>query len=498
LCTALVCIIFPISSCTNESSNDDSSRPDGVISLPLFSDVTDKAGIKSSAVHGQSGAWADVNNDDRLDLIVTNAQLRRKDARNVFLYRNDGLPFTDITERSGILNQAILKVAWGDYNNDNRLDLIVGTAMGNAPPKLYKNLGGGVFVDESTKAGVTKQGGVSHAIWVDYDRDGLLDIFQAKRGGSFLYKNQGNETFAEVSDEAGLRNSFLTRSAVWFDFDNDGFQDLFLANDGLNTLYKNDGDGSFTDITDSSGLAGDPTWRSVAACVGDYDNDGFLDLYVNNINTSRKALYRNKGDGSFADVTSASGTQDVGDGRTCSWVDFDADGRIDIFTTNHLNPSKLYRNLGNGKFEDVAPQVGLDSPIDAFAATWGDFNNDGYMDVFLTGHIGTALMKSSGNNANYLILKLRGDGSLTNTSAIGTRVELRTSSGIQIREVSGGRGCCEQDMLPLHFGLGKEKRVDILVKWTSGKQCSFNGVNVDGGKVLKLSEEACDLEEINV
>ncbi len=328
--------------------------------------------------------------------------------------------------------------------------------------------------------------------------DGFLDIFQAKPKGSFLYKNQGDGTFAEVSDEAGLGNSFFTRSAVWFDFNNDGFQDLFLANDGLNTLYKNDGDGTFSDITDSSGLGGDPGWRSNAACVGDYDNDGFLDLYLSNINSPRKALYRNNGDGTFTDVTTETGTQDIGDGRTCSWVDFDADGRIDIFTTNHLNPSKLYRNLGKGKFEDVAPQVGVDSPIDAFAATWGDFNNDGSMDVFLTGHIGTALMKSSGNNANYLILKLRGDGSLTNTSAIGTRVELRTSSGIQIREVSGGRGCCEQDMLPLHFGLGKEKRVDILVKWTSGKQCSFNGVNVDGGKVLKLSEEGCDLEEINV
>ncbi len=169
-CTALVCIIFLFSSCTNESSNDGSSGSDGVTSLPLFSDVTNRVGIKSSAVFGQSGAWADVNNDDLLDLIVANAELRSKDAKNVFLYRNDGLTFTDITEGSEIVNQAALTVAWGDYNNDNRLDLIVGTAMGNAPPILYKNLGGGAFVDESTKAGVTKQGGVSHAMWIDYDR----------------------------------------------------------------------------------------------------------------------------------------------------------------------------------------------------------------------------------------------------------------------------------------------------------------------------------------
>lgn len=469
----------------------------GVISLPLFSDVTNEVGIKTGAVFGQSGAWADVNNDDLLDLIVTNAQFRRKDARNVFLYRNEGMTFSDITEGSKIFNQAILTVAWGDYNNDDRLDLIVGTAMGNAPPILYKNLGNGVFVDESIKAGVTKQGGVSHAIWIDYDRDGFLDIFQATRGGSFLYRNQGNETFAEVSNEVGLGNSSRTRSAVWFDFDNDGFPDLFLANEGLNTFYKNDGDGTFSDITDSSGLGGDPSWRSVAACVGDYDNDGLLDLYVSNINSSRKALYRNNGDGTFADVTTETGTQDIGDGRTCSWVDFDADGRIDIFTTNHLNPSKLYRNLGNGQFVDVAPQVGLDSPMDAFAATWGDFNNDGFMDVFLTGHLGTALMKSSGNNANYLILKLRGEGSLTNTSAIGTRVEVHTGNGIQVREVSGGRGCCEQDMLPLHFGFGNEKKADILVKWTSGEQCSFKDVTVEGGRMLRISEEGCQLEDVN-
>jgi enediyne biosynthesis protein E4 len=258
----------------------------------------------------------------------------------------------------------------------------------------------------------------------------------------------------------------------------------------------NNGDGTFTDITDEAGVGGDPGWDSVAACVGDFNNDGFLDLYVVNISSSRNALYRNNGDGTFTDVTEESGTADVGDGRTCAWVDFDGDGLIDLFTTNHLNPTGLFRNLGNGKFKDVASQAGIDSPIDIFAAAWGDFDHDGFMDVFLNGHRnlnepGTALMENSGTPNNFLIIRLIGDGLNTNTSAIGTRVEVSTSSGTQIREVSGGRGCCEQDMLPLHFGVGREKNVDILVKWTSGKECPFSNVDVQGGRMFSISEKGC-------
>jgi enediyne biosynthesis protein E4 len=166
---------------------------------------------------------------------------------------------------------------------------------------------------------------------------------------------------------------------------------------------------------------------------------------------------------------------------------------MDLFTTNHIIPSRLFKNMGNGEFLDVAPQVGLDFPIDVFGSSWGDYNRDGFIDVFLNGHIGMALMENSGTDSNFLILRLIGDGVFTNTSAIGTRVEVNTSSGIQIREVSGGEGCCSQDMLPVHFGLGNDNKVDIVVRWDGGEECIFEGINVTGGRLFSILEDGCEL-----
>ncbi len=162
-----------------------------------------------------------------------------------------------------------------------------------------------------------------------------------------------------------------------------------------------------------------------------------------------------------------------------------------------MHPNRLFRNLGNGKFVDVAPQVRINSPIiDVFAAAWGDFNNDGFMDVFLNGHIGTGLIKGGRTLNRSLIIKLIGNGLDTNTSAIGARVRVSASGRVQIREVSGGRGCCEQDMLPVHFGVGGEKKVDISVKWTGGRNCSFRDVDVKGGGIFSISEKGCIIQRL--
>ncbi len=470
-----------------DGSGDSSGSPE----LPSFTNVIEEVGIGDVGVLGQTAAWGDFNGDGRQDLIVTNTDFS---SPNLFLFRNDGSGFTDVTEQSGISDLPVRSAAWADFDNDGLLDLVIGTIMAGSPPVLYRNLNGGVFEDVSDRAGITREGGViGHTVWVDYNRDGLVDLFQANAGVSFLYRNDGDGTFSEVSQASGLGEFFLTDSAIWFDSNNDGFPDLFLANDGLNAFYLNNGDGTFTDVTNESGLGGDPDWDSVSACVGDFNNDGFLDLYVGNISSSRNALYRNNGDGTFTDVTFETGTGDVGDARTCAWVDFDGDGLIDLFTTNHLNPTRLFRNLGNGNFVDVAPQVGLDSPVDVFAAPWGDYNDDGFMDVFLNGHFEKALMENSGTTNGFLVIELVGDGISTNTSAVGTRVEVETSRGIQVREVSGGRGCCEQDMLPLHFGVGREDRVDIRVEWTGGAVCMFRNVDVKGGRVFLISEDGCGI-----
>ena len=484
------CVVFFLTSCL-----DGSGSSEGSVNFPTFADVSDEVGIGDVVGLGQTAAWGDFNGDGCQDLIVANADVGSS-FRNVFLFKNNcNGKFSDVTAGSGILDLPLRSAAWADFNNDGFLDLVVGTIMAGAPPILYKNQGGGIFDDVSLEAGITKEGGiVGHTIWVDYDRDGWVDLFQANETfvvESFLYHNEGDGTFKEVSEGSGLGEFNITNSAIWFDFNNDGFPDLFLANKGLNKLYLNNGNGTFTDITDDAQVGGDPEWNSVAACVGDFNGDRFFDLYVVNISSPRNALYRNNGDGTFTDITFEAGTEDVGDGRTCAWVDFDNDGRLDLFTTNHVKPNRLFRNRGNGNFIDVASEVGIESPIDVFAATWGDYNNDGFMDVFLNGHIGTGLMENSGTQNNFLIIKLIGNGQTTNTSAIGTKVEVSTSSGIQIREVSGGRGCCEQDMLPLHFGVDQEKEVDIKVKWTDENVCTFNTVDVEDESLFMISEDEC-------
>ncbi len=183
-----------------------------------------------------------------------------------------------------------------------------------------------------------------------------------------------------------------------------------------------------------------------------------------------------------------------GDGRTCSIIDYNADGLNDIYTTNHIRPSRLYKNLGSNKFKDVAFKTGIHEPLDAFTVSWGDYNGDSVLDLILNGHYRHALYKGSTQNRS-VIIQLIGDAVNTNTSAIGSVAELFLDTGIrQTKTVSGGRGCCEHDMLPLHFGLGKEKAFALTVTWTNGAKCNFNNLSAEENKFYKVYQKGCRMD----
>ena len=499
--------ILLISLCLNISNaqNED---------LPKFTNVQTETSLQSVGRMGQSATWGDYNLDGWPDIFISNsdrgARRYRRSQRNLslkgphfnrhevqtsFLFLNEEGQFKEVSRYLGFPNSRYMTATWADYDNDGFPDLALGTIRAGMPPKLYKNIDGVYFIDVSEEAGITKEGSsVSHGIWADYDNNGNVDLFQAGMQVSFLYRNKGDGTFEEMSESAGFGERFVSNSALWFDSNNDGYQDLFLLNNGMNKMYLNNRDGTFVDITESSGLGGRQIWNSTSACSGDYNGDGYFDVYVTNIGKARgNALYRNNGDGAFTNITWDTNTDDVGDGRTCAWIDFDADGKIDLFSTNHLQPNRLYRNMGKDVFVDVAPLVGIDSPIDVFAATWGDYDRDGFMDVFLNGHLGTALMKNSGNANNSITLNLIGSGQLSNSSAIGARVEVISTEGPQVREVSGGRGCCEQDMLPVYFGVGQDDTVDVNVIWPSGGTCSFKDLSLEKANYFNIHEIKCDI-----
>jgi enediyne biosynthesis protein E4 len=531
----------------------------------VFVDVAREAGLnvpnvwggidhKRSIIEakGSGLAFFDFDQDGWLDIYLTNGS--RFDVTwspghtpTSHLYKNnrDGT-FTDVTEKSGLARSGWQTgVCVGDYDNDGWDDLFCCFWGHNI---LFHNNGDGTFSDVTRKARLYEEQvrWGSGCTWLDYDRDGLLDLFVCHyikldpatiptaghetlcqwkgipvmcgpRGlpgdTNVLYHNNGDGTFTDVSEKSGILKTGPRYSItpVSYDFDNDGWPDIYIAVDSEpSILLHNNHDGTFTDIAVLAGCAYSDNGHEQAGmgiAVADYDCDGWLDIFKTNFADDTCNLYRNNGDGTFTDDTFASG---IGINNRyvawgCGFVDYDNDGWPDIIQVNgHVypeieghgigqefkNPRLVYKNLGHGRFKDVSSEMGpgITEKFSSRGAAFGDYDNDGDIDVLVLNlnDLPSLLRNDGGNAQNWIKLKLT--GTKCNRTGIGAKVRVVTGNHVQINEVHSGGSVMSQSDLRLHFGLGKSGIVDLIeVKWpTTQKIEKFT--NVKANQILTIRE----------
>ena len=473
--TPLVTAVLVAACDTGGGSPDSGSGASGP-SSPAF------AAVQSEAL-GDPGtltnAWADIDADGDMDLFVGfNGSPNR-------LYRNDDGVLVDVATAAGLADERSTRTsAWGDFDSDGDPDLLLGFAGGDEPvTKLYRN-DKGSFVDVAADVGLQlAEGTTRQASWIDYDADGDLDLFLALRNlPNALYANE-NGAVRDVAPDVGLDDPRRTVGAAWFDYEQDGDLDVFVANmDGdPNGLFRNDR-GTFTDVGAQAGVAdggrglGNESLGTVRPCVVDFDNDGLLDVFVANYGPN--ALYRNEGDGRFRNVAPELGLDIDARYDACEFGDFDHDGRIDLFVNGTVTGGTqyrdyLFRNDADG-FVDVTPPelLGLDAD---HGVQWLDFDQDGALDLSLTAvtdtgmhHVMLNLMGSELAGRSVQIRVVDADGRATKAGAEVRVYAAGTRTLLGTRMLDTGSGYDSQSVLPVHFGLGRDGAVDVEVVFPGG------------------------------
>ncbi len=484
-----------------------------------FNDVTSQVQLVAQKKKSWGNPiWGDINGDGFLDLIVPTHGLLKSHGPFVYL-NNGGNSFIDIRTTCGIGASDTLDsldwhgFAFGDYDNDGKLDLYVSEgALGNQGGTtkrdlLFRGNGDGTFQYVSDRTGIeTNMYRGRTGSWFDYDNDGQLDLFVKNfDAANVLYHNNGDGTLTAVSAAGDLLEStdgVDHGSIVAFaDYDNDGFTDLAITGDGnAQALYHNNGNGTFTDVTVASGMVTQANGKGLA--WGDYNNDGFMDLFVARghpgTQGSGTSLYRNNGDGTFTDVTEGAGIALNGSCWSGVWGDYDNDGHLDLFVTNTGalgngvgNANFLFHNNRDGTFTNVAATEGVameDGVSLHKGAAWADYDNDGFLDLLIKDGVGTEkengtgaegyhfLLRNLGNRNRFVKIKLVGVES--NLAGIGAKIAVKTQNFTCWRQQYGGGGgeYDSQSSQPIHVGIGSGKRVNVTIKWPSGTVDYLPGV----------------------
>lgn len=489
---------------------------------------------------GASSAIADYDNDGLEDIFVTDSD----EGTSNHLFHNEGnLAFSDQTEKAGVgggndPKTIVADALFFDYDNDGWKDLVLARF---GTPALFHNQGDGTFKEVTANCGMNKFGNSLSVTTFDYDNDGLLDLIfgnyfppvnlldlsttkvlprdldnATNGGGVTLWHNLGGGRFEDATEKAGLSNGHgWTLDVGVGDFNNDGWPDIYVASDyGTDRVYFNKGDGTFRDASETA--IGYDTKKGMNAEVADYDNDGFLDVYVTNITDEYmkecNMLWHNNGDETFTDLARETGTCDTLWGWGAKFGDFDNDGWLDLFAVDGLRSanddnyipvlvemiirpgvdfsdlsswpaikdmswsgyqkSKLFQNLGKMNiFKEISAQAGVDNDLDGRGVALADFDNDGLLDIYQTNADQPSLLYHNVSDRPGHWVTLRLIGTRSNRDAIGARATLTAGGGRQMREISGGDGYSAQSSYRLHFGIGAAEKIDELrIHWPSGRE----------------------------